>query len=194
MAEGPRLSWPSFESRIPRCASLSSTCNAFGLTGTALRELDWRTQIFFERAVPMSPSAWSGPVALSPQKESLIHADHLVTILFIPPFPFPFPFSFPYIQISFVPISKRVWCEIDGRWCNAATRPRPRSTSQALSHSRSRNRGTESLRESGVERTRAWVVQRGDAAAPSLDLAGAVARRQALDLDLELLDLPAEPV
>jgi hypothetical protein len=45
-----------------------------------------------------------------------------------------------------------------------------------------------------VERTRAWVVQRGDAAAPLLDLAGAVARRQALDLDLELLDLPAEPV
>jgi hypothetical protein len=32
--------------------------DAFGLIGTTFRELDWKTLIFFERAVPISPNAW----------------------------------------------------------------------------------------------------------------------------------------
>ena len=31
--------------------------DAFGLIGTTFRELEWKTQIFFERAVPISPNA-----------------------------------------------------------------------------------------------------------------------------------------
>ena len=32
--------------------------DAFGLIGTTFRDLDWKTPIFFERAVPISPNAW----------------------------------------------------------------------------------------------------------------------------------------
>ena len=32
--------------------------DAFGFIGTTFRELDWKTLIFFERAVPISPNAW----------------------------------------------------------------------------------------------------------------------------------------
>jgi hypothetical protein len=31
--------------------------DAFGLIGTTFTELDWKTLIFFERAVPISPNA-----------------------------------------------------------------------------------------------------------------------------------------
>jgi hypothetical protein len=31
--------------------------DAFGRTATACRALDWKTRIFFERAVPVSPNA-----------------------------------------------------------------------------------------------------------------------------------------
>ena len=31
--------------------------DAFGLIGTTFRELEWKTRIFFERAVPISPNA-----------------------------------------------------------------------------------------------------------------------------------------
>ena len=37
--------------------ALSADYDAFGLIGTTFRELDWKTIIFFERAVPVSPSA-----------------------------------------------------------------------------------------------------------------------------------------
>jgi hypothetical protein len=32
--------------------------HAFGLIGTTFRELGWKTLIFLERAVPVSPNAW----------------------------------------------------------------------------------------------------------------------------------------
>jgi hypothetical protein len=32
--------------------------DAFGLIGTTFGELEWKTSIFFERAVPISPNAW----------------------------------------------------------------------------------------------------------------------------------------
>ena len=31
--------------------------DAFGVMGTTFRELDWKTLMFFERAVPISPDA-----------------------------------------------------------------------------------------------------------------------------------------
>ena len=33
-------------------------CDASRVSGTTFRELDWKTLIFFERAVPNSPNAW----------------------------------------------------------------------------------------------------------------------------------------
>jgi hypothetical protein len=35
--------------------------DAFGVIGTTFRELDWKTQIFFERVVPIRPNAWYSP-------------------------------------------------------------------------------------------------------------------------------------
>jgi hypothetical protein len=38
---------------------------AFGLIGTAFRELEWKTLIFFERAIPISANAWLTGAALN---------------------------------------------------------------------------------------------------------------------------------
>jgi hypothetical protein len=36
----------------------STGYDAFGLIGATFKELDWKTLIFFERAVPINPNAW----------------------------------------------------------------------------------------------------------------------------------------
>jgi hypothetical protein len=43
---------------LPALPPAPTDCDAFGLIGTTFRALDWKTLIFFERAVPMSPNAW----------------------------------------------------------------------------------------------------------------------------------------
>jgi hypothetical protein len=32
--------------------------DAFGSVGATFRELDWKTQVFFEREDPITPNAW----------------------------------------------------------------------------------------------------------------------------------------
>jgi hypothetical protein len=48
--------WQSV-ARWRRNRSADSNYDAFGLIGTTFRELDWKTLIFFERVIPISPNA-----------------------------------------------------------------------------------------------------------------------------------------
>jgi hypothetical protein len=49
----------TFGSTTSRISSSVITCDAFGLIGATFRELGWKALISFERAVPMSPNAWT---------------------------------------------------------------------------------------------------------------------------------------
>jgi hypothetical protein len=44
--------------RYQPCQTSYSACGAFGLIETTFRELDWKTLVFFERAVAISPNTW----------------------------------------------------------------------------------------------------------------------------------------
>ena len=63
-------------------------CDAFGLIGTTFRELVWKTLIFFERAVPISPNAWydSRACAFKRQLEHRRGVSNLKTISLGPSF------------------------------------------------------------------------------------------------------------
>ena len=54
-----QLQWEVGTSRWAKGTGRPPWCyDAFGLIGTTSRELDWKTLIFFEKAVPISPNAW----------------------------------------------------------------------------------------------------------------------------------------
>jgi hypothetical protein len=62
MADSPAARLPNVGLKIEAsCIHMSSAARtyvAFGVIGTTFRELEWKTIIFFERVVPITPNAW----------------------------------------------------------------------------------------------------------------------------------------
>ena len=46
------------DARVDTYARVVICYDAFELIGTTFRVLDWKTLVFFERAVPISPNTW----------------------------------------------------------------------------------------------------------------------------------------